>query len=226
MDRGYRFITIACTAAVALVLAVLPAAWCGSQAGQGQAQGQAQDDVDREEQLAAGKMAFHNNCLMCHSEEMTARLRLTEKQWAAEVDKMIGWGAPVPPELKAPLLDYLISAYTSPGAAPVAPPGRMTFRDALATVRPETPPASASGAGDATRGAALYTANCATCHGPAANGGDLGIALVEKPVLFRTAEYTEVVRKGRRRMPGFSAALKPEQETDILAWLRTRRFGE
>jgi mono/diheme cytochrome c family protein len=218
MCRGYRFIIIACTASIALVLAVLPAGWCGSQTGPGP------DDVDREEQLAAGKVAFRDNCLMCHAEEMTARLRLTEKQWAAEVDKMILWGAPVPPELKAPLLDYLISAFSNPATAPVAPPERMTFRDALATVRPESPPGS--GTGDAARGASLYTANCATCHGPAATGGDLGIALVEKPVLFRPAEYTEVVRKGRRRMPGFAAALKPEQEADILAWLRTRRFEQ
>jgi mono/diheme cytochrome c family protein len=220
MCRGYRFITIAGTVGVAIVLLLRPAGWCRSQAGP------APDDVDREEWLAAGKNAFRDNCLMCHAEEMTARLRLTEKQWAAEVDKMILWGAPVPPELKAPLLDYLISAFTDPVTAPVAPPERMTFRDALATVRPESLPAPGSGTGDATRGATFYTANCATCHGPAATGGDLGIALVEKPVLFRPAEYTEVVRKGRRRMPGFAAALKPDQEADILAWLRTRRFEQ
>jgi ubiquinol-cytochrome c reductase cytochrome c subunit len=213
MCRDRRFIAIAITTALVLVLGVRPTAWCGSQA--------AQDDIDREERLAAGKMAFRDNCLMCHAEEMTARLRLTEKQWATELDKMIGWGAPVPPELKAPLLDYLISAFSDPAAAPVAPPERIAFRDALALVRPEGPPV----AGDAARGAAVYAANCATCHGPSAAGGDLGTCLVERPVLLRPADYTEVVRKGRRRMPGFAAALKPEQEADLLAWLRTLRFG-
>jgi ubiquinol-cytochrome c reductase cytochrome c subunit len=203
---------IALTATFVLLLGALPVAWSGSQAGQ--------DDVDREEQLAAGKMAFRDNCLMCHAEEMTSGLRLTEKQWVAELDKMIGWGAPVPPELKAPLLDYLISAFSDTARAPITPPARIAFRDALALVRPEGPPAS----GDATRGAALYAANCATCHGPAAAGGDLGTCLVEKPVLLRQAEYSDVVRKGRRRMPGFATALKPEQEADILVWLRTLRF--
>ena len=70
----------------------------------------------------------------------------------------------------------------------------------------------------------LYAAHCATCHGAEARGGDLGTCLVEKRVLLRPADYHEVVRKGRRRMPGFAAALKPEQETDLLAWLRSRRF--
>jgi len=178
------------------------------------------DDDEREERLAVGKMAFRDNCLMCHGEEMTARLRLSDKQWATELDKMIGWGAPVPPEHKAPLYEYLVHSFSNPATAPVPPPARMTFRAAIELVRPEgSPPA-----GDGTRGAALYAQNCATCHGPEARGGDLGTCLVEKVVLLRPAEYNEVVRKGRRRMPGFTAALKPEQEADILAWLRTRRF--
>jgi mono/diheme cytochrome c family protein len=186
------------------------------------AAGPGPDDEEREERLAMGRMAFRDNCLMCHSEEMTARLRLTEKQWATEVDKMIGWGAPVPPELKAPLLDYLISAFSSAAAAPVAPPERMTFRAALASIRPE----GSALAGDTSRGAALYLQQCATCHGQEARGGDLGTCLVQKPVLFRPAEFNEVVRKGRHRMPGFAAALKPEQEADILAWLRSQQFKQ
>jgi mono/diheme cytochrome c family protein len=216
MCRDRRFIAIGITTAFVLLLGALPTARCGSQAAPGL------DELDREELLAAGKMAFRDNCLMCHGEQMAAQLRLTEKQWAAELDKMILWGAPVQPELKAPLLAYLIDAFSNPATAPPAPPERITLRDALALVRPEGPPGT--GEGDIYRGAAVYAANCATCHGVAATGGDLGTNLVEKPVLRRPAEYTEVVRKGLRRMPGFAAALKPEQEADILAWLRTRRF--
>jgi mono/diheme cytochrome c family protein len=156
---------------------------------------------------------------MCHGEEMTARLRLTDKQWATEVDKMIGWGAPVPSELKGPLYDYLVSAFSNPATSPVAPPARMTLAAGLAMVAPR----GSAPAGDAARGAPLYVQHCATCHGPEARGGDLGTCLIEKPVLLRPGEYAEVVQKGRRRMPGFAAALKPEQEADILAWLRTRR---
>jgi ubiquinol-cytochrome c reductase cytochrome c subunit len=180
----------------------------------------APDDLDRDERLAAGRLAFRDNCLMCHAEEMTVRSRLTEKQWATEVDKMAGWGAPVPPELKGPLLEYLVSTYSGPTAAPVGPPERIAFRTALSQVLPQGPLANA---GDPKGGASLYSTHCATCHGPEARGGDLGTCLVEKTVLVRPADYSEVVRKGRRRMPGFAAALTPAQEADILAWLRSLR---
>jgi mono/diheme cytochrome c family protein len=95
----------------------------------------------------------------------------------------------------------------------------MSFAAALTLVAPQ----GKAPAGDAARGAPLYVQHCATCHGPEARGGDLGTSLVEKPVLLRPAEFAEVVQKGRRRMPGFVAALKPEHEADLLAWLRTRR---
>jgi mono/diheme cytochrome c family protein len=157
---------------------------------------------------------------MCHAEEMTARSRLTEKQWATEVDKMIGWGSPVPVEQKGPLLDYLISAFSDPVKSPVPPPQRITFRAALATVRAEGPAPT----GDAPRGSALFVQHCATCHGPDARGADLGTCLVEKPVLLRPADFAAVVHDGRHRMPGFASALKPEQAADILVWLRTLRF--
>jgi hypothetical protein len=42
--------------------------------------------------------------------------------------------------------------------------------------------------------------------------------------LLRQAEFREVTRNGRHRMPGFKAVLTPEQETDVLAWLRARRY--
>ena len=198
--------------ALLLVLGIVPAARSGP----------GPDDLDREERLAAGGLAFRDNCLMCHAEEMTSRLRLTEPQWTAELDKMIGWGAPVPPELKGPLLDYLVAQFTDPAASPVPPPARMSLRDGLALLEPEAH--QPTSAGNEANGAALFAAQCATCHGPEARGGDLGTCLVEKPVLLRPTDYAQVVRKGLRRMPGFEAALKPEQEADILAWLRDRRF--
>src|SRR5262249_18462953 len=68
---------------------------------------QEQEPDDGEETQAVGRRAFVENCLICHAEGMTSRLRLTAKQWTAELDKMIGWGAPVPPEHKAALLAYL-----------------------------------------------------------------------------------------------------------------------
>ncbi len=188
MRRSFRFWPLVPAAAFALLLGALPVAWSGPEP----------DDSDREERLAAGKFAFRDNCLMCHGEEMSSRLRLTEKQWSAELDKMIGMGSPVPIELKPPLLEYLNSAFSGPGAAPVPPPERITIRQALELIRPE---GSVPAGADVTRGAALYAAHCATCHGPAARGGDLGTCLVEKPVLVRPTEYSETLRKGRVHGP-------------------------
>lgn len=171
--------------------------------------------------MAMGRQSFTENCLMCHGEEMTTGQRLTAKQWNTEVEKMIGWGSPVPPEQKAPLIGYLIGRYSD--KVPPAPAERMTLEQALASVEPTPSEADLAG-GDPTRGAALYTANCATCHGADGRGAELGTNLVQRSVLLRPSEFDEVVRKGRRRMPGFAAALSAAQEADLLAWLRTLRY--
>ena len=46
-------------------------------------------------------------CYSCHSADILVQQRLTPKQWTATVDKMIRWGAVVPPEKKTPIVDYL-----------------------------------------------------------------------------------------------------------------------
>src|SRR4051812_11567164 len=120
-NRGFLSVAVA----AALLVLALPIARGGP------------DDLGPDERLTVGRMAFRDNCLMCHSEEMTTRSRLTAKQWSTEVDKMIGWGAPVPPDLKGPLLEYLVSGFSDPVAAPVPAPERITLRDALALIRPE-----------------------------------------------------------------------------------------
>ncbi len=54
-----------------------------------------------------GKTIADGACLTCHSSDMLRQQRLTEKQWAASVDKMVGWGAPVPQSRKDALVAYL-----------------------------------------------------------------------------------------------------------------------
>lgn len=169
--------------------------------------------------LELGRRSFENNCLMCHSAGMVESLRLAPEQWAAEVDKMIGWGAPVPPEEKDGLVDYLISSYPADGEAPTLP--MLALDAARLPTRPE-PDADALPGGDPGRGAALHAEHCATCHGPDARGGDLGQNLIARPVLRRPAEYAEILHDGRRRMPGFRFVLSDQQMADTLAWLRSQ----
>src|SRR4051812_43666695 len=175
-------------------------------------------DDERGERRELARRSVQENCLICHSDELITGQKLTPAQWKTEVEKMVGWGAPVPPEQVSPLIDYLAEQYNDSGA--IAPPRRVSFEEAIAQVVPRPRPVS----GDPARGAALYAAQCATCHGNDGQGAELGPNLVEIALLLRPDDYHAVVRKGRARMPGFQALLKPEQEADILAWLCGRRY--
>ena len=59
-------------------------------------------------------LAFINaRCTICHSSDLITQQQLDRSLWTKEVDKMIKWGAPVRPEERKFLLDYL-SAYYGP----------------------------------------------------------------------------------------------------------------
>ena len=200
-------------ALVALMVAVV-APWSSSALF-----AKANDDEDREIRREEARRSFVENCLMCHGEDMTTRQRLTTKQWTAEVEKMVGWGSPLPPDRKQPLIDYLVEAY--PGNQPSPPLERITPARALGS-DPQPTPRPLPGA-DPERGEALFATHCAVCHASNAKGGELGTNLVEKPVLLREDEFRTLLRDGRRRMPGFAAVLDDARSADLLAWLRRRR---
>jgi mono/diheme cytochrome c family protein len=181
-----------------------------------------QDDrEDREEARLVARRAVVENCQICHSEEMIASQRLTVNQWKAEVEKMVGWGSPLPQELQQTVTDYLAAEY--PDTAPPFKPVRTTLAQALDTVRPQ-PETGSQLAGTAERGAPLYVRNCANCHGQDGQGAELGPNLVEKPVLARPNDFDRVVRQGDGRMPGFASTLDERAKADILAWLRAARY--
>ncbi len=58
-----------------------------------------------------GKTTADSGCMSCHSADMIAQQRLTEKQWAAEITKMAGWGADVPADKKDELVAYLVKHF-------------------------------------------------------------------------------------------------------------------
>ena len=171
------------------------------------------DDPELTEALAV--RSYEANCLMCHGGEMVDRQRLTPKQWAAEVEKMVGWGAPLPKEEAPGLVAYLSKTYPSTRA-----PAPTVAVDAEAIAADVPEPAVTHG--DAARGGSLFAAHCASCHGPGAMGAEVGINLVERPILGRSEEYRRVLREGRRRMPSFKPVLDAAAEDDVLAWLRGR----
>ena len=59
----------------------------------------------------AAKPLADQACLSCHAADLIWQQRLTEKQWTASVNKMIGWGADVPEARKAELVAYLVANF-------------------------------------------------------------------------------------------------------------------
>jgi hypothetical protein len=50
-------------------------------------------------------------CLTCHSADVLRQQRLSERQWAAAVTKMNGWGADVPEAKRDELIAYLVKNF-------------------------------------------------------------------------------------------------------------------
>jgi mono/diheme cytochrome c family protein len=183
------------------------------------ATGQDPDELASERRVA--ERSLRENCLICHTPAMVEHQRLAPAAWAAEVDKMIGWGAPVRPEEKGALIQLLATTYTTD--RPPAELERISAEEVRALDRlPPPEPLDA----DAKAGAALYATHCASCHGEEARGGDQGNNLVLNPALVDRDAYTRVVREGRGKMPAFAEVLKAGPMDEILAWLRARPLPE
>jgi mono/diheme cytochrome c family protein len=205
-----------------VVVAAFSLAWIGPVLGIGPDVQGPQDDDEAGLPEAVVRRSLEENCLICHTEDMIAGQRLTPAQWKAEVDKMIGWGAPLPKESAGPLVEYLAKRYSDREPAPV--PSRSRLKDVDSYEVPRARGTVSVAGGDLARGERLYAANCATCHGPTGLGGDLGPALVGKAILDCPEDYDRIVNQGLRRMPGTRLTLRPKDQAEILAWLRRRSY--
>jgi mono/diheme cytochrome c family protein len=88
----------------------------------------------------------------------------------------------------------------------------------------ETPRPTGSQANDQElrEGRAVFIANCARCHGSAAQGG-IGPKLAEGRVVERypeIADQIEVVTNGRGTMPSFADALSRAEIRAVVRYLR------
>lgn len=54
-----------------------------------------------------GRADVEAACYACHSADLLAQQRLTEKQWTATVEKMMRWGAPLEESKKSAVIAYL-----------------------------------------------------------------------------------------------------------------------
>jgi mono/diheme cytochrome c family protein len=163
---------------------------------------------------AEGQALVKGACLSCHSEEMLAQQRLTPAQWTKTVQKMVNWGANLEAKDTLPLTEWLASTY-GPDAGPYVPVA-IDVDAAAAELAPQ--PDGPFANGDPEKGRALYTDRCSGCHGPDARG-HIGVRLVDRPTLYRAAEFAATVRRGRGKMPPLSMA--DGDFADILAHLRS-----
>jgi hypothetical protein len=73
-------------------------------------------------------------CLSCHTASIIVQQQLDRRVWAKEVDKMIRWGAPVTPEDRDAMIDYLSQRFgprpAEPEAALAPGPGQEKVRSA------------------------------------------------------------------------------------------------
>jgi hypothetical protein len=53
-------------------------------------------------------------CVICHSVEIAVQQRLGPQGWSETLDRMIKYGAPIPPDDKKMLMMYLLRHYRDP----------------------------------------------------------------------------------------------------------------
>src|SRR5262249_18382846 len=68
-----------------------------------------------------GAERVKKDCLTGHRADLVVQNRLTRAGWTREVDKMIRWGAAVPPDDREVLIAYLSAHYGDPSVAGAAP---------------------------------------------------------------------------------------------------------
>ena len=178
------------------------------------------DEPDEETLLAT--RSVKENCLICHSVEIIESQRLTAKQWKAEIEKMVGWGSPLPVEQHEGVIKWLSANYSDKAAR--SNPTTWTLAEAESTIAPE-PETRGEVKTNLAAAEANFAANCKNCHGANGEGSNLGPNLVERPVLLRPTDFLDSIKKGRGKMPMLGVIVNEQASREILEWLRTKRFA-
>jgi mono/diheme cytochrome c family protein len=133
---------------------------------------------------APGKETVQKVCGSCHGAEVIVPKGLTRQQWGDVIASMVTRGAKGTDEEFAQVLDYLATNFP-PSKTPAATASTRSSAPAGAPAR-RGPSMMGAGADDkhvvdpaaADRGRTIYIAECITCHGNRARGGESGPDLV------------------------------------------------
>ncbi len=83
----------------------------------------------------------------------------------------------------------------------------------------ESPTEPTNGKGDAAAGKAVWSDNCAGCHGLAGTGGNGGPSLADNPNAADPAKVRAQVTNGGGGMPSFKDTLTQQQISDVAAYV-------
>jgi mono/diheme cytochrome c family protein len=155
-------------------------------------------------------------CSACHPAQIVLGRGMTREQWGGIVSNMISRGAKGSDEEFAEVVDYL---------AKNLPPTKEAGPSVIQTKRPRAPSLiDQAGANDkqvvdedaAARGKTVYIAQCITCHGTKARGGERGADLVRSLVVLHDRYGSTIgpfLAKGHPE--GNSITLTQEQIVDL-----------
>lgn len=180
--------------------------------------------------IAGGKAAFKVNCVQCHGSGAAGSIgypNLNDDDWLwggnlVEIQTTITHGIRYPGD---PLTH--MSMMPNFGADKILTPDQV--RDAASFVR------SLSGTGPkgdaATRGAAIFAANCAVCHGPEGKGGRMvGAPNLSDRIWLYGGSQAQVVDSITNAhhgvMPAWGARLDPVTIKMLAAYVHSLGGGE
>ncbi len=173
-------------------------------------------------QQPAGAQALQKVCSDCHAVETVTGQRRTRAQWQESISSMIARGAKGTEEEFALVLDYLTSQY-GPAAATAATAGRGGGgagggRGRGAAFSPGSADKHVVDEAAATRGRAVYAAECINCHGTHARGSDKGADLIRSEVVLHDRYGSTIgpyLKNGHPTQTTAAARLTPAQIADV-----------
>ena len=125
-------------------------------------------------------------CSGCHSVQMFVGRGMTREQWGGVVSNMIGRGAKISDEEFDQIVNYLATALPpgnqAGGSTPVAKAAPVHRRSLIDQAGADDKQVVDEAA--AARGRTVYIAQCITCHGTRARGGERGADLVRSLVVL------------------------------------------
>lgn len=145
----------------------------------------------------------------------------------------------VRPDPSRPNLDYLPEmtysvAYDSFAPNPNFPDGKTLQRPVEGSVARAEPPRAMTPAASMARGARVFAAFCAVCHGGAGKGDGTVVArgFPAPPSLFAQNAMTmtdeqmfNILTAGQKNMPSYAAQISPEDRRSVILYVRSLQKG-